>query len=410
MVEALDVKILRVGAQGDGVAETAQGAVFVPFTLAGETVSIVRGDERVSLTAVVTPSHDRVTPQCRHFGKCGGCKLQHMHPETYLDWKRDMVAASFAARGLEASVSPVVPCKGKRRRAVLSARQTSAGVLLGYHREASHELVDLEECVVLHESIVAGLPKIRSLISPLLSRSGEMRLTVTRTEAGLDIAIDDIATKLTPELRARIATAATSSAIARVSVKGDPVFEALSPFLNMGRAGPVVPPGVFLQAVAEMEAEMARLIVQAAGKSKSIADLFCGLGAFTFRLAERAKVFAADSDKAAIGALQAAARKASGLKPIDAQARDLFREPLSATELKDFDCVVFDPPRAGAEAQARMIARSKAKTVVAVSCNPATLARDARVLVDGGYKLDSVTPLDQFMYSPHIEAVAIFRR
>lgn len=180
--------------------------------------------------------------------------------------------------------------------------------------------------------------------------------------------------------------------------------------LMFGNAEVIAPPGAFLQAVAEMEEAMANLVLRAAGKSKAIADLFCGVGAFTFRLAERAKVFAADNDKRAIAALNAAVKNARGLKPVEARTRDLFREPLSATELRDFDYVVFDPPRAGADAQARMLARSQVKTVIAVSCNPATLARDARTLIDGGYILESVTPVDQFLFSPHIEAVAVFHR
>jgi 23S rRNA (uracil1939-C5)-methyltransferase len=165
-----------------------------------------------------------------------------------------------------------------------------------------------------------------------------------------------------------------------------------------------------VQAVAEAEAEMARRILAAVGKVKTVADLFCGVGAFTFPLAARAKVLAYDGDKLAIEALNAAVKKATGLKPITARVRDLFRDPLSPLELNEHDAVVFDPPRAGAEAQAQRLARSKVKTVVAASCNPATLARDARHLVDGGYKIESVTPIDQFVYSAHVEVVTVFRR
>lgn len=410
MADSQELTILRLGAQGDGVAETAQGAVFTPFTLAGERVEARVAGETGELLQILAASPHRVKPPCVHFGACGGCKLQHMEASGYLDWKRELVLAAFRSRGLEAAVEPVVPCKGARRRAVLSARQTSAGVLVGYHRAASHELIGIEMCPVLHPSIVASLPALKTLIAPLLTRSGELRLTTTWTNAGLCVAIEASAIKLSPELRARLASAAAQAAIARMSIAGDPVYEALSPTLTLGRAEVVLPPGSFLQAVAEMEEEMARLVLRAAAKSKSIADLFCGLGAFTLRLAEIAKVFAVDSDKPAIAALVAGTRKARGLKPIEARVRDLFREPLSATELRDYDCVVFDPPRAGADAQARMIARAKITTVIAVSCNPATLARDARTLVDAGYAVESITPLDQFAYAPHVEAVAVFRR
>ncbi len=171
-----------------------------------------------------------------------------------------------------------------------------------------------------------------------------------------------------------------------------------------------MPSGIFVQAVEEAESEIARRVVEAVGKAKAVADLFCGIGAFSFPLASRARISAFDGNQAAITALSSAVRKASGLKPITARVRDLFRDPLSPLELNEHDAVVFDPPRAGAEAQAQRLAKSKVKTVVAVSCNPATLARDARHLVDGRYKIESVTPIDQFVYSAHVEVVAVFRR
>jgi 23S rRNA (uracil1939-C5)-methyltransferase len=410
MVETIEIEIARLGAQGDGVAQTPDGLLFVPYTLGGERITAEFSDGKAHLVSVLTPSQERVAPPCTHFGSCGGCKLQHMRSGAYLAWKREQVIAAFSARGIDAPVTPVIACRGPRRRAVLGARGTSAGVLLGFHREASHELIDIDTCVVMHPGIVAALGDVRRLIAPLMSRSGELRVTLTWTAGGLDIAVDDVAAKLTPELRAKIAGVAAAARFARVSIARDPVYQGLTPLLHLGPAEVVPPPGSFLQAVAEMEEEMARLILDATGKSKTVADLFCGVGAFTFRLAQRARVFAADSDKAAVAALNAATKPARGLKPIEARMRDLFREPLSATELRDFECVVFDPPRAGADAQARMIARSKVKTVVAVSCSPATLARDARMLLDGGYKIESITPLDQFQYSPHIEAVAVFRR
>lgn len=410
MSEEVELHIARLGAQGDGVAETSHGPVFVPYTLAGERVRAEVTGDTGRLTLIVAPSLERVSPCCRHYGQCGGCKLQHMRALGYLAWKRELVREALRARGLDVEVGETRACAGPRRRAVFSARHQTSGVALGFHRAASHDLIDVQECPVLNPAIVAAMPGLRVLLAPLLSRKGEARVIATWTNAGLDVALEDIGAKLTPQVRALIAAAASEAGLARVSIAGDPVYEGLTPHLALGRAQVALPPGAFLQAVAEMETAMADLAVAAAGKAKAVADLFCGLGAFTFRLAERAKVFAADSDKAAIAALQAAARKATGLKPITALARDLFREPLSATELRDFDCVVFDPPRAGADAQARMIARSKVPVVVAVSCNPGTLARDARTLVDGGYRLESVTPLDQFRYSAHVEALAVFRR
>jgi|CXWK01.1.fsa_nt_gi 23S rRNA (uracil1939-C5)-methyltransferase len=403
--------IARLGAQGDGVAEAGGGQVFVPYTLPGERVTIEpEGAGRARLVAIEAASPDRVPPVCRHFGRCGGCAVQHVAPSLYRAWKRASVAAAFSARGLEANIGDLIEPNGLRRRATFSARRTSAGTMLGYHEAASHELVDLAECPVLEPAIVSALPALRALVAPLMPRKGEARVNVTMTNGGLDVAIADVERELTAELRTYLASLAERARIARLSIGRDPLFASLAPELTFGTVDVQPPPGAFIQAVAAAEDAMAGVMLAAAGKSKSVADLFCGIGAFTFRLAGRAKVFAADSEPEAVEAIAKAVKTARGLKPITVIRRDLFREPLSPLELKDFDAVVFDPPRAGAEAQARMIARSKVKTVVAISCNPATLARDARILVDGGYAIESVTPIDQFRYSAHVEAVAVFRR
>jgi 23S rRNA (uracil1939-C5)-methyltransferase len=404
------VLIDRVGAQGDGVTGGANGPRFVPFTLAGERVTASFAGERGRLDTVLESSPYRVAAVCRHFGRCGGCALQHMKSDLYSDWKREQVAAAFRSRGIEAAVAAVVRPQGKRRRAVLSARRTTTGLQLGFHEAQTHDLVDIAECPVLDPRIVAALPGLKTLLEPLVSRKGEARLTVTMTAAGLDVAIEDIERALSPGVRSGLARDAAKMGCARVSIDTEPIYEALIPFLVFGGAEVVLPPGVFIQAVGEAEQAMAGLILAGLGKVKSAVDLFSGIGAFTFPIAGRAKVLAIDSDKVAITGLAAGVKKATGIKPITTLVRDLFREPLSALELNEHDAIVFDPPRAGAEAQCKMIAKSKVKTVVAVSCNPATLARDARTLIDGGYKIESITPVDQFLYSPHIEVVAVFRR
>jgi 23S rRNA (uracil1939-C5)-methyltransferase len=410
MTENEDITIARLGAQGDGVVVGAGEPRYVPFTLPGERVRATFSGDRGHLVAVLVPSADRVPPACRHFGTCGGCSLQHMADEAYAAWKREQVIAAFCARGIAADVKPLIRPEGKRRRAVLSARRTADGMLLGFHEAQSHDLVDIAECPVLEPRIVSALSSLKKLLQPLVSRRGEARLTVTMSAAGLDVSIEGIERALSPELRSGLASQATAIELARVSIETEPIYEALPPYLVFGAAEVVLPPGAFIQAVAKAEHAMADLIVAGLGKAKTVVDLFAGFGAFTFPIAKRAKVLAIDSDKAAIEALARGAKRATGIKPVTTLVRDLFREPLSALELNEHDAVVFDPPRAGAEAQARMIAKSKLKAVVAVSCNPATLARDARILIDGGYKIDAITPIDQFLYSPHIEVVAVFRR
>lgn len=413
MAEPVELTIQRLGAQGDGVAEadTPGRPVFVPFTLAGERVLAKVEGERGKLLELLTSSPERVTPECRHFGTCGGCSVQHLAPATYEEWKRELVVAAFRSRGIDANVAPLQRPHGKRRRAVMSAiRRESGAIALGFHAAASHDLIDLDECTVLAPQIVSLLPALRELLALVIPRRAEARATVTLTNAGLDVALEGVERELTPAIRTELARRSVELGLARLAIGRDVVVQTLPPQLKFGAADVEISPGVFVQAVAEAEQGIAKEIMAAVGKAKSVADLFSGAGAFTFPLAARAKVSAFDGDKSAIAALQSAVRNVQGLKPVTARVRDLFREPLSALELNEHEAIVFDPPRAGAEMQSQRIAKSKVKTVVAVSCNPATLARDARILLDGGYKLGSVTPVDQFTYSAHVEVVAVFRR
>lgn len=409
-INAIEIDIKRVGAQGDGIADTGDGPVFVPFALPGERLRVQRSGETARIESILQQSADRISAVCQHFSICGGCAVQHMSPSFYGEWKRDLVRAAFKSRGIDADVAPLYRPKGLRRRAVLTAVRTEEGVALGFHQAQSHDLVDLAECPVLESRIVAALPGLRTLLKPLLVKRGEARVTVTMTAAGLDIAIGEVQKPLTLQLRSELARQAADLHVARISLNGDPIYAALTPFLQFGTIDVPVPPGAFIQAVAGAESEMARLVLDGIGNAKKVADLFAGVGAFSLPIAVRAKVVAVDSDKSAIDALADGVRKGTGIKPVTTFVRDLFREPLSAMELNEHEAIVFDPPRAGAEAQSRMIAKSKVRTVVAVSCNPATLARDARILIDGGYAMGKVTPVDQFQYTPHIECVAVFKR
>lgn len=409
------VSIDRLGAQGDGIADTASGPLFVPFALPGETVEVAPGDgaDRGVLVSVVEASGDRRAPVCRHFGVCGGCALQHLDEKAYRAWKRGVVGRALANQGFEGVevADPIGVGPGARRRAVLTATREGREAVLGFHEAGRHDLVDVMECAVLSPRIVALLPGLRTLLTKVMALKGETRVHVLAADNGLDVDLSGGLVALGPAARADLAKTAASLGLVRLSLERDPLYQSGRPFIRCGSADVVPPPGVFLQASAEAERLMAQLALAAIGKRvKKVADLFCGLGAFSFVLAERAKVLSIDNDTAALAALEEAQRRTQGLKAIETKARDLFQEPLSRKELEGFDLVVFDPPRAGAKAQAEMLAKSKVATVVAVSCNPATLARDLRTLVDGGYTLESVTPVDQFVFAPHVEVVAILRR
>jgi 23S rRNA (uracil1939-C5)-methyltransferase len=404
-------EIARLGAQGDGIADTASGPVFVPYSLPGERVQAELRGERARLIAVIEASPERIAPVCRHFTHCGGCAVQHLRGPAYLAWKRELVAAAFSARGIDAPTSHVATVGlGARRRASFSARRTGRGVVLGFHEAKGVDIVDLQECPVTASAIVRALPGLRRLVEPLMSRRAPGRVVVTLAANGLDVAIEDVPGEPSLEVREFLAREATALKLARLTLAGDTLYQATVPAVRLGTANVVLPARSFLQAASAAEAEMVRLVTQAVGESKRVVDLFCGMGTFTFPLAQRAPVLAVDGDKSAITALASAANRTPGLKPIETKLRDLFREPLSVKELQGFDAAVFDPPRAGAATQAAALAASGVKTIAAVSCNPATLARDARMLIDGGFKLERVTPIDQFLYSPHIEAIAILRR
>jgi 23S rRNA (uracil1939-C5)-methyltransferase len=411
MDETRELVVARLGAQGDGIAEAPGGPVYVPVTLAGERVRVAVGEGgRARLIEVLEPAADRVTPVCRHFGTCGGCSLQHMSDAALLAWKREQVRIAFAQRGIAADVEPTVAITGGRRRAVFAARRTADGVVLGFHAARGHDVVGIVECPVLVGEIVAALPALARIASVVL-RDAEVRVTVLAAENGLDVALEGVAADVEPAARARIAETARAARVLRVTLDGEPVYAAGVPVLRFGPALVEPPSGAFVQAVHEAEAGIvARVLSLLPKRAKRIADLFCGLGAFAFPLARRAEVLAIDGDRAAVAALAAAVKRTQGIKPIEPRLRDLFRDPLSRTELAGFDAVVLDPPLAGALAQAERIAAAKVPLVIAVSCNPATLARDARVLIDGGYRLEVVTPIDQFRYSAHVEALAVFRR
>ena len=404
------LSIARLGSQGDGIAEADGGEVFVPFTLPGETVTAAREKHRATLMSVLEASPLRIDPACRHFTECGGCALQHFETQAYREWKREKVAQALKAKGIASEVGALVPCAPEtRRRVVFSARRTDAGMLLGFVRALSSEIIPIEECPISLPAIVAALDRLRSLAGLVSSTPKPFHMTVTVTASGLDVALHD-AGKLGENQRRIASNFVIAEGLARLSVDGEIVVEPKKPVVQFGSVAVAVPPGAFLQATEAAEQAMAGLVGQHLSRAKKVADLFAGCGSFALRLAAKSEVHAVEGDAPALAALDHAFRFASGLKRVTSERRDLFRRPLTFKELNGFDGLIFDPPRAGAEDQSKQIARSDVPLVAAVSCNPVTLARDLRVLIDGGYTLRSVTPIDQFLWSPHVEAVALLEK
>jgi 23S rRNA (uracil1939-C5)-methyltransferase len=412
-----ELVIERIGAQGDGIApDPVSGPVYVPLTLPGERVRAEVAGERGDLVEVLQASAERIAPVSPHYGDCGGCALQHWADEPYLAWKREQVRLTLERERLETEIGDAVACPpGVRRRLALHARRgPKGGAVVGFKARRSWRLVEVHACPIADPRLVEALPVLRRLAEPFLEHpKSAPTLHVTWTLTGLDVDVTGVERRsggLSADARVRAAEAAAAGDVARVTLSGEIVYQARTPTVRLGPALVGLPPGAFLQASPPAEAAMIELTVAAIEGARTTADLFCGVGTFTFALAQHAQVLAADASEAAIQALKAAVGGAPGLKTITAEARDLFRRPVSAEELKKTEAIVFDPPRAGAEAQVPEIARSKASVAVGVSCNPATFARDARVLVDAGFRLERVTPVDQFLWSPHIELVGVFRR
>ncbi|ALN72971.1 class I SAM-dependent RNA methyltransferase [Aureimonas sp. AU20] len=408
MSERLSIETL--GQKGDGIAHLGGEAVFVPFALPGEIVTVERDGSRARILDIEASSPERVAAPCPHFGVCGGCELQHMSEETYRAFKRGTVVEAFRRAGLDVPVGELAPCApASRRRAVFSALRIDNRVLFGFHEALSPRIAAIHTCLVVVPEIASRLAFLEKLAVALIDRKRELRMTVTQTRAGLDIAIADAA-KLNAQLRQRALELALAPGIARLSVNSETIVEPQAPSVDVDGFAVPLPPGAFLQAVAPAERAMAEVALPHLDKAKRVADLFCGIGTFTLRLARRQAVHGVEFDAPALAAIETVRRGTQGLKPITTERRDLMRRPVTAKELAKFDGVLFDPPRAGAETQCRELARSTVKRVSAVSCNPTTLARDAAILIEGGYKLLSVTPIDQFLWSHHVEAVALFER
>ncbi len=400
--------IKRLGSQGDGVAETETGELFIPFTLPGEVVTAARERDRATLMAVVEASPLRIDPACRHFTECGGCAVQHLQADAYHQWKRDKVV--HALKGIAGDIGPLVPCAPHtRRRVVLAARRTDTGMRLGFHRHLSPDIIPIEECPISLPEIVAALDRLRSVAELVCATTKSFRMAVTATGSGLDVAVYESG-KLGEHQRRIASNFVMANGFARLSIDEEIVIEPKKPVVMFGGVAVAVPPGAFLQATEAAEQTMADIVGGHLKRAKKVADLFAGCGSFTFRLALKSEVHAVEGDAAALSALDRGSRFATGLKRVTGERRDLFRRPLTFKELNAFDGVVFDPPRAGAEDQSKQIARSDVPFVAAVSCNPVTLARDLRILMDGGYVLKSVTPIDQFLWSPHVEAVALLEK
>lgn len=402
------MQIDRLGHHGDGIAMGPEGTIFISGMLPGEEVEGNLNGDRLSDVRIVTPSPDRVKPPCAHARTCGGCLMQHASDGFVQRWKEGIVRGALAGQGLSANFLPTQTSpRNSRRRATIAARRTKGGALLGFHARASDMLVSIPQCQLLHPDLIVSFPGLEALVKAGGSRSGEVSLTITRSLGGVDVVVQG-GKPLDAAFQLDLARITETHGFARLTWGDEMVALRTQPMQRFGPALVAPPPGAFLQATAEGEAALLRGVALAIGSAKKVVDLFAGCGTFSLPLAERAEVHAVEGDAAMTAALEKGARAAQGLRKVTVETRDLFRRPLEPDEFKGVEAVVIDPPRAGAEAQIARLAVAKVPVIAMVSCNPVTFARDAKVLLAAGYRIDWLQVVDQFRWSSHVELVARF--
>ena len=402
----------RLGHLGHGIVQGPEGPIYVQGVLPGEVVSGTVSGDRLEETRIVMPSADRVKPPCALARSCGGCQLQHATDEFVARWKRDVVCTALTAQGLSADgvrQAVITSPARSRRRATLAARRTKGGALIGFHARGSDVIIPVPDCTLLHPELMALLPAVEALVVLGGSRSQELAVTLTRSLTGPDVRIEG-GKPLDSALRMELARVAEAKGLARLTWGDETVALRALPEVQLGAARAQMPPAAFLQATEMGEAALLAAVKEALGPQKKLADLFAGIGTFALPLAAGAEVAAYEGDAGMIAALDRAARNAQGLKRVTAERRDLFRRPVEPDEMKGLTGAVIDPPRAGAEAQMSCLAAGPIPVLAMVSCNPASFARDARILIAGGYRMDWVQVVDQFRWSHHVELVARFHR
>lgn len=409
-----ELTITAIGARGDGLTD-GQSRLFAPFTLPGERVRARVTGERAELLEVLSASTERQAAPCKHFGRCGGCQLQHWQEAPILAWKREQVIEALSRRGLGgANVEATIPAWGEgRRRAAFHASRQSGRVRVGFIERGGARLTPIEQCPVLTPALEALAPNLGALAELVLPARGDITIACLETETGVDVAVKGAgrADALLRNAFGDLVDIAAALDLARLSIDGEPFVTRAKPALRMGRTRVHPPPGAFLQATAAGEETLARLTGEALVGAKRVVDLFAGIGTFALRIASDAEVLAVESEQDSLAALKAAADGAAGaVKEVSILRRDLLRTPLSSLEMKKFDGAVIDPPRSGARLQAEQIARAPIRKLAYVSCDPASFARDVPILIEHGFTLTRVTPVDQFRWSPHIELVGAFER
>ncbi len=400
-------KITSLSVHGDGIAD---GPIYAPFTLPGERIDGSIADNRIDAPVILTPSGDRVKAPCSHFRRCGGCAMQHASDGFLARWKANVVRQALVAHDISTDIRETLTSPPmSRRRAAFSGRRTKNGAIVGFHLRASTTVIPIPNCVLLTPGLLAIIPYLEQMTILGASRKAELTLVVTETENGPDVVVEGAKTA-DITLLGQLAELVEAARISRLTWNGEIVAQRAPPLIILGGVQVQLPAGAFLQATEHGQSMLIEQVRKIVGTANPVLDLFAGCGTFSLPLAQTTSVHAVEGDGEMMKTLDRAQRNATGLKPLTTETRDLFRNPVLPEELERFAAVIIDPPRAGAEAQTEMLANSRVETIASVSCNPITFARDAKRLVEGGYHLDWVQPVDQFRWSAHVELVAQFKR
>ena len=403
-------EIKQVSIQGDGIADGSDGPIYVPFALTGELVEGEVVGNRITAPRIVTPSSDRVKAPCPHFKSCGGCALQHASDAFLADWKTNVVRNALAAHGLVATFRPIITSPAQsRRRATFAAQRTKKGVMIGFHGRASNTIVAIPSCKLLHSEIMAAMPAMETLTKIGASRKTVISISITQSTSGSDIAING-AKEADGPMMVELGMLVEKFKLSRLSWNGEIVAMREPPVQTFGEVRVTPPVSAFLQATESGQTALTEAVSEAVGDAKHIIDLFAGCGTFSLPLASRANVLAVEGEQSLLTALDAGWRLGKGLRTVSTLKRDLFRNPMLPEDLRKFDAVVIDPPRAGAKNQCEALTDTNIPRIAFVSCNPVTFARDAKILVKSGYAIDWVQVVDQFRWSSHVELVASFTK
>ncbi len=412
-LQNVELTISHIGHRGDGCADYEGRTIFVPFTAPGDHIRADVTGDRGALIEMLEPSKDRRQAPCPHYRVCGGCSLQHLTQDYYQSWQLKQFHETLKKHSVSAEIiQPLFTVEeNTRRRATLSALKRRGEITLGYLAPKSHDIVDVTACLVLDPALEALLPALRILMGDLLANGDKAKISMTKVENGVDINIEGFERELTAEERGKVADWAQGANVCRVTSDGEILAQHRAPYLTIAKENIEIPPGAFLQATQMSQEKLQTLVSEALADTKGpVADLYAGCGTFTLALAHDRPIHAFEGDGHCVKALINTAHHAKGLKPVEVSKRDLADRPLMPAELKKFAGVILDPPRNGAAPQIQQITESSVPLIVYASCNPTTFARDAAQLIEASYTLKTLTPVDQFLYSAHLECVGVFER